>query len=485
MSGTFVHKSLTDTPAFKLSTRLHRNFAASIASISIMCLSRLSAACLCILLWSAALQPAGAQYVPVSADSVPALPDSVSQDSSVARVRHQELCKYGSRWDKFTTSKFYRMTFIGVPLVAGGLIIKSKDDHFRSLRNDYMPRFRRHVDDYLQYAPMAVMFGLKAGGVTSRSSWGRMLASDAFSAALMAGVVNTLKHTTKVERPDGSNNRSFPSGHTATAFMAATMLNKEYGHKSPWVGISAYGVATATGLMRMANNKHWLSDVLTGAGIGILSTEVGYYLADLIFKEKGLHATSGDELFDRWERPSFIGLHLGLNLPLSRYDLDEHTELKASTGSTAGIEGAYFFNPYIGVGSRLSASTSQIIVNEDQAVDHSFDAMSAAAGPYLSYPLTERWLAGFKVLGGVVHYGKLKVLDQTVSKYTGFFAGCGVSMTYRARRHYAVRFYYDYDMLPPHSSHSGERIHMTMLGASVEVMFPHRTRQARHAVKVK
>ena len=68
--------------------------------------------------------------------------------------------------------------------------------------------------------------------------------------------------------------------------MTATMLTKEYGHRSPWIGISAYSVATATGLMRMANNKHWLSDVLTGAGIGSLSTELGYFLAGLIFKGK-------------------------------------------------------------------------------------------------------------------------------------------------------------------------------------------------------
>ena len=113
---------------------------------------------------------------------------------------------------------------------------------------------------------------------------GQMLASDAFSALLMGSVVYSLKQTTHVMRPDGSNDHSFPSGHTATAFMTATMLTKEYGHKSPWVGIGAYAIAATTGLMRMANNKHWLSDVLTGAGIGILSTELGYYLADLIFK---------------------------------------------------------------------------------------------------------------------------------------------------------------------------------------------------------
>ena len=96
------------------------------------------------------------------------------------------------------------------------------------------------------------------------------------------------------------------SGHTATAFMTASMLVKEYGYKSPWIGIGAYSAATATGLMRMANNKHWLSDVLAGAGIGILSTEMGYYLADLIFKDKGIKRLVRDETYGRLDKPSFF-----------------------------------------------------------------------------------------------------------------------------------------------------------------------------------
>lgn len=149
--------------------------------------------------------------------------------------------------DRMVSSQAFHMTYIGVPLVVGGLLIKSEDDHFHSLRNDYLPQFNHHADDYLQYFPAAVMLGMKAGGVEGRSSWGRMLASDAFSALLMGSVVYSLKQTTHVMRPDGSNDHSFPSGHTATAFMTATMLTKEYGHKSPWIGIGAYSVATATG----------------------------------------------------------------------------------------------------------------------------------------------------------------------------------------------------------------------------------------------
>lgn len=356
-------------------------------------------------------------------------------------LRISTATNFSRRLDKFSSSRFYQMTYIGVPLIVGGLIVKSEDDHFRGLRNEYLPRFNRHLDDYMQYAPAAVMLGMKAAGVQSRSSWGRMLVSDAFSALLMGGVVNTLKQTTNVERPDGSNKHSFPSGHTATAFMTATMFTKEYGHKSPWVGVELYSVATATGLMRMANNKHWLSDVLTGAGIGILSTEVGYYFADLIFREKGINRFANENMFDRMDKPSFVSLYLGLNIPLSGYDIDEEMEFRTSSGSSAGVEGAYFFNPYVGVGGRFTVSNTLIIVNEKQAENNTFDAISLCGGSYFSYPLSSRWLIGSKLLGGYVHYPQLELTDRSVSSRSGFCMGSGVSLTFKAKEYYGIRFF--------------------------------------------
>lgn len=386
-------------------------------------------------------------------------------------LRISTTTNFSRRLDKFSSSRFYQMTYIGVPLIVGGLIVKSEDDHFRGLRNEYLPRFNRHLDDYMQYAPAAVMLGMKAAGVQSRSSWGRMLVSDAFSALLMGGVVNTLKQTTNVERPDGSNKHSFPSGHTATAFMTATMFTKEYGHKSPWVGVGAYSVATATGLMRMANNKHWLSDVLTGAGIGILSTEVGYYFADLIFREKGINRFANENMFDRMDKPSFVSLYLGLNIPLSGYDIDEEMEFRTSSGSSAGVEGAYFFNPYVGVGGRFTVSNTLIIVNEERAENNTFDAISLCGGSYFSYPLSSRWLIGSKLLGGYVHYPQLELTDRSVSARSGFCMGSGISLTFKAKEYYGIRFFLDYNLLPSHSRNSGEYMNMLTLGSSFMITF--------------
>jgi membrane-associated phospholipid phosphatase len=106
----------------------------------------------------------------------------------------------------------------------------------------------------------------------------------------MSGSVGILKRTTNVTRPDGSDTKSFPSGHTATAFMGAEFLYQEYKDVSVWYGITGYVVAASTGFFRIHNERHWLTDVATGAGIGILSTKIAYRIHPLIkkiiFKDK-------------------------------------------------------------------------------------------------------------------------------------------------------------------------------------------------------
>lgn len=160
------------------------------------------------------------------------------------------------------------------------------DSDIQLLRNSAIPNFRYHYDDYLQYGPAVVMVGLKACGYESRSSWGRMLVSDAFSTGLVLAGVNGLKYSVRRLRPDNSRRNSFPSGHTATAFMSATMLHKEYGWRSPWFSIGGYTAAAVTGISRILNNRHWMTDVAAGAVLGIGATHLGYFLSDLIFKDK-------------------------------------------------------------------------------------------------------------------------------------------------------------------------------------------------------
>jgi membrane-associated phospholipid phosphatase len=69
------------------------------------------------------------------------------------------------------------------------------------------------------------------------------------------------------ERPDGSNHYSFPSGHASGTFASATVLQRHYGWK---VGVPSYAVAGYVATSRLAEGKHYLSDVVFGAAIGIL-----------------------------------------------------------------------------------------------------------------------------------------------------------------------------------------------------------------------
>lgn len=367
------------------------------------------------------------------------LSDSSSLSPAAARA-YSQMPQNSRVGVGFPRTRLGRVVVISAPLIAEGLVAKKLDGRFRGLRNDYIPDFKKSADDYLQYSPLAVMVGLKALGVEGRSSWGRMAVSDAISAVLMAGIVGTLKNTTNVTRPDGSDDGSFPSGHTA-----------------------------ATGLMRVANNKHWLSDVLTGAGVGILATEAGYWITDLIFKDKGLSATYADYPDDVSPSTSFLGLYLGANLPLSDYDIDETNEFRTSTGSTAGLEGAWFPWRHFGIGGRFTATNTLIFTDDDEA-KNSFDAVSFSGGGYFSLPLSSFWSAGAKLLGGYVRYPKLSLAGKTVPSAGGFTFGTGMSLSFKVNSSYGMRLFLDYNILPPHSKSSNEYMNMLTLGTSFVVL---------------
>lgn len=138
------------------------------------------------------------------------------------------------------------------------------------------------IDDFSQYAPVAAVYGLNLAGIEGKNNLKDRTIILGTSYLIMATTVTSLKHLTKVERPDGSNFDSFPSGHTATAFVGAEFMWQEYKDKSVWYGVSGYVVAAGTGAFRMYNNKHWLTDVAMGAGIGILSTKAAYWLLPVI-----------------------------------------------------------------------------------------------------------------------------------------------------------------------------------------------------------
>lgn len=277
-------------------------------------------------------------------------------------------------------------SFTPIPLLLNGFVAKTVKRDFRKARVDFEPKFHKRFDDYIQYIPLATAWGLRALGVEGRSNWPRFAVSNVFSAAMMAAIVNGVKYSVKEMRPDGSTRNSFPSGHTATAFMAATILHKEYGlTRSSWYSVGAYAIATTTGVMRSLNNRHWISDILVGAGIGIISTDLGYLFADLIFKDRGILRTDRAGLCDIRRNPSFISANLGASYTFGELPISDNVmevvysqlpfiqgvsrdqlllpRLKLGTANMVSAEGAYFINPYLGFGAHVDVTTMPILAD--------------------------------------------------------------------------------------------------------------------------
>ena len=420
-------------------------------------------------------------------------------------------------------------TWVGIPLFVAGMIAKGEKEAFRQNYNNPNTKirlikynFHSEIDNYTQFAGIGLTVGLKMAGVEGRSSWPRLFASSLASYGIMAGFVNGIKYTASELRPDGSTRNSWPSGHTATAFVGATILHKEYGlTRSPWYSIGGYTVATATGVMRVLNNRHWISDVLSGAGIGILSTELAYGICDLLFKEKGLLMNDLAFYPDLRENPSFFsismgiglgnknltlpGFNFGIQLPDDDPDYDgadtPSLKLKFRSATAVGVEGAYFFNPYIGIGARLRVKSTPIngwsqftnIEREslkDIADDPDFQnaiqyfdleiesdhitEFAADAGLYFSLPLSSRLAIGSKLLVGrsimddievtakflgnkvdydgdgnfftdedIVAYKEWDYIDVHASNSMKF--GTGLSLTWAYKNSFSWRVFCDYD----------------------------------------
>lgn len=153
-------------------------------------------------------------------------------------------------------------------------------------------KVRVPVDDYIQYVPAVSLYGLGLSGMKASHNLRDQTIVMATSYMIMATVVQSSKRIISVRRPDGSNDKSFPSGHTATAFVGAHLLFKEYKDTSCWIGIFGYFVAASTGGLRVLNKKHWVSDVIAGAGVGILSVELAYLMLPAFHGMLGLKDTT-------------------------------------------------------------------------------------------------------------------------------------------------------------------------------------------------
>ena len=158
-------------------------------------------------------------------------------------------------------------------------------------RAEAQQRHSDTVDDILQYAPLAASLSLRLVGVESSIPLKEALLGKCLTTIAVGGTAYILKHSVNEWRPDHSDRRSFPSGHTAVVFAGATSLHKEYGKRSAWISVGGYALATFVAIDRVAKDRHHWYDVAAGAAIGIAGTELSYYLAHRLLPSKKLSAS--------------------------------------------------------------------------------------------------------------------------------------------------------------------------------------------------
>lgn len=210
----------------------------------------------------------------------------VFQQSAVSLAATQDSLPLSDSIAPKTTASDYqfRATRLILPasLITVGAIGVANDWFYNAksgVRNgleDWLGSERElRIDDGLQYLPAAAFIGLDYLGVKAKHPLRERIAIAVTSYAAMTTTVKTTKWCIDEERPDSHKDNSFPSGHTATSFTGAELIRIEYG---PVAGGCAYALATGIAFMRLYNDRHWLNDVIGGAGFGILSARIGFWL---------------------------------------------------------------------------------------------------------------------------------------------------------------------------------------------------------------
>ena len=179
-----------------------------------------------------------------------------------------------------------KTTILPISLIAGGLLISGsafEKSFQKSVRNSVGEDFNTSVDNYTRYAPIVELYAADVMGVKAKNHWFDQTKNLTLSIIITDFITFKIKKNSNKTRPNGDEiPESMPSAHTSSAFATATVLYQEFKDTSPLLAYSGYGFATTTGALRIMNNAHWLSDVLVGAGIGMLVTNVIYYFDPII-----------------------------------------------------------------------------------------------------------------------------------------------------------------------------------------------------------
>lgn len=365
-----------------------------------------------------------------------------------------------------------------IPLVTGFVSLYTRHD-FVNNHPSVFEKTNYNVADYgVALSPFAAAWIMKLAGVKSRSTTRRMVTSNALAVGLAVGLTQGTKHLVKEPRPDLSDNHSFPSGHTTLAYVGATILSREFGYHSPWITVGAYSAATAASMLRIHHNSHWLNDVYMGAGIGVVSANFGYWLADRIFGEEGINKPrmtrkDMERVLKMSGTPSSVGLVAASDLGNTKIESDKllfaddenlpvsDMHLHLSSFTLAGVEASLYLNPYLSVEGLVQSSVGQAKVyspsntmftgNTINMYRGSLGVKGSFSVPGSGSRIGVRALTGVRNTGQSDFYlvdGPQFITDEsrkiTLPKQTKFEIGCGLNFDIIEGKSHVVGLNFDY-----------------------------------------
>lgn len=289
------------------------------------------------------------------------------------------------------------------------------------------------IVDAAQYIPIALPWTMKAIGQPTRSGWGRMSISQGLGTVMMGGSVKMLKNIVGDVRPDATDDTSFPSGHTAWAFLGATMVERELGWRSPWYTFGAYTFASAVAMQRVVDKRHFPIDVAGGAVIGVVAGHLGYFIGDKIFGDKQLD-NRGVGLNDDDENQPFISLETGMSFNLSNLSVSEY-KLSREPSLNMGLKLGLPLGDSWGISSGVILRSTPVFF-ESMECERTYVAPENSVGvelsPYYRKQLSARISFNGEVACGYYRNFSLKSIDRAIETADDFVnARIAMGSTYR------------------------------------------------------
>lgn len=195
--------------------------------------------------------------------------------SPLMGVGLEETYRLNDKWSLFGAAGYQVSTSEGMGVSTTGMEVATGSNGFFDI--DFGVRYDLGRNKfYRDEASKKKAYGQPVTG----HNWQRFAVNTIASVGVAYAGKTVLKALIKEERPDHSDNKSFPSGHASMAFAAARSIDKEFRKDNIWIPIAGYAAATAVAVERVARDRHHWYDVVAGGAVGIGAAELTWWLSD-------------------------------------------------------------------------------------------------------------------------------------------------------------------------------------------------------------